>query len=129
MALSTPSTIALADPSLGFGKLQFNLDAAADGFATFRAVDQFGNVFDFANIALDGQGQNFFTLYSMDNQVAVSFSLLSTVAIQNISDLEQVRLGPTEITVAQVPEPGSLALLGVGMLGLAGLTRRRNAGR
>ena len=91
-------------------------------------MDQFGNVFNFANVALDGQGQNFFTLHSMDNQVAVSFSLLSTVAIQNISDLEQVRLGPAEI-VTQVPEPGSLALLGVGVLGVAGLTRRRNAGR
>lgn len=34
--------------------------------------------------------------------------------------------GPRE---TQIPEPGSLVLLGVGLLGLAGLTRRRDADR
>ncbi|WP_207541325.1 hypothetical protein, partial [Sabulicella rubraurantiaca] len=57
-------TIALDDTTQGFGKLQFNLIAEADGTANFTATDQFGNVFAFNNVALDGNGQNFFTLGS-----------------------------------------------------------------
>ena len=65
--------INFADPSLGFTRLIFNPDADVDGFANFQAVDQFGNVFNFNNIPLDGQGNNFFTLSSADGQVAVVF--------------------------------------------------------
>ena len=120
--------IQLADASLGFSKLQFNLDAIADGTADFQAVDQFGTVFDFNDIPLDGTGQNFFTLFSIDNQVAVSFSLTSTVQIQNISDLEQVRLGLAQRDRdVDVPEPTTLALLGSALLGFGILRRRKRA--
>jgi len=119
-------TINFADPSFGFTKLIFDLRADVDGTADFRAVDQFGNVSNFLDIALDGNGQNFFTLLATNGEIAVSFSLLSTDPTQNIEDLRQVRLGAVQIPQA-VPEPGSLAILGVGLLGIAGLVRRRKS--
>ena len=116
-------TINFADPSLGFTTLIFNPDATVDGTANFQAVDQFGNVFNFNNIALDGEGQNFFTLSSLDGQVAVSFSLISTTT--QLNDLAQVRLGPATIDGGgQVPEPTTLLLLGAGLFA-AGFARRR----
>jgi hypothetical protein len=114
--------IKLDDPSLGFTKLQFNIMAADDGTATFVGVDQFGTVFDFGAYAISGSGQNFFTLDSLDGQVAVSFTITSTVAMQNISELQQVRIGPT---VIETPEPMSMAVLGVGLLGLGMVRMRR----
>ena len=81
----------------------------ANATANFQAVDQFGNVTDFLNVALSGNGNNFFNLQASNGEIAVSFSLLSTNLPQSISRLQQVRLGAVQIPQA-VPEPGSLGL-------------------
>jgi len=124
--------ISMANTSMGFGKLQFNIDASANGSAIFQAVDQFGTIFDFGAYNLNGNGSNFFTLSSLDDQIAMNFSLLSTVGIQNIADLGQVRLDVSDITPPDsvpepdaVPEPASLILLGLGLAGLGVTARRR----
>lgn len=123
----------LADPTLGFSKVQFNIDAEADGFADITLRDQFGADFVFSNQALDGTGQNFFTGYSLDNQVIVKVTIDSNVGID---DLQQVRLGdPVDRDggpgpgpgpgPGAIPEPVTSALGMMGLVALSTTLRRR----
>ena len=123
----TDLSIELADPTLGFGKIQFNIDAAANGSATLSFWDQFGGLFS-GNYSLNKKGQNFFTAIAYDDQVIVRAKIDSSVALTAISDVQQIRLGTVPRTDGPPPtvaEPGTLSLVTLGLAMMAFAIRRR----
>lgn len=129
-------------PGYTFDEIIFNLDGFVDGTVSF--ANNLGDVSGLYD--LGGSGENFFTL-SGDDFEWVSFTAQATsydsingpgvniVQVpQNVVDVKQVRLNagdeidpcPTgDCDPTEVPEPGTMALFGTALIGLAALRRRR----
>lgn len=114
----------------GFGadSFVFNLNSVGrTGSVTISGMDQFGNTYTSTLQAL-GNGQNFFNLTTLDNQLIRQVSFTSTALL----DVRQIRFGDVQAIgggggggTGMVPEPGTWALMILGFGGAGAMIRRR----
>jgi hypothetical protein len=119
------------DDEIGFTHFVFNVHADVTGNIGISAIDNFGTLFDFGLQAASQNGQNYFTIGSLDDQFIKSVSI-SGSGITGIDELQQVRVDPATLPGGggggqgnEVPIPAAAWLFGSGLLGLAGVSRKR----
>jgi hypothetical protein len=123
--------------TIGFTHFVFNVHADVTGEIAVSAIDNFGTLFDFGLNEASENGQNYFTIGSLDDQFIKSVSISGT-GITGIDELQQVRVDPATLpgggggggggVTSVVPVPAAAWLFGSGLLGLAGVARRRANG-
>jgi hypothetical protein len=125
-------TLSMVDVDFGFTSAIFNLNAANSGNVTINvnwlSPSNAGNSTD--TFDLSGNGQNFFTITSIDQQVIQSIELTTTA---DVADIRQVRIGGRTVLPdgtpggdpgGEIPEPMTMSLLGGGLT-LIALFRRK----
>jgi hypothetical protein len=103
----------------------FNLSTLnnAAGSATITAYDNMGTLFG-ETFAIGG-GENFFTVYAVDDQRIASVNVVSTVPLENVA---QNRVGGAFVgDLEEIPEPGTYALVAAGIAALVYIRRRKVA--
>lgn len=121
------------DPTIGFTHFVFNVHATETGTINISALDNFGTLFDFGPTAASDNGQNFFTIGSLDDQYIKSVSI-SGIGITAIDELQQVRVDPATLPCPDceptpnvvVPVPAAAWLFSSGLIGLGAVARRRS---
>lgn len=108
----------IIDPMVNLGDLK------ADGGTADVSVTTNDGVFTHS-YAL-GSGNNFLTIFATDGESILSTSI-TMEGNGNFADLKQPRISGAALDASATPEPGTLALLGLGALPLAGRLRRRQA--
>jgi hypothetical protein len=115
-------------PGFTFTSLILNIDANAAGSVTFT-VNQLVGAPLVATFALGAAGENFFTITAINGQriTSVLFTTDVNMALTQVSDVAQIRIGGVAPIETPIPEPASMLLLGSGLIGLAsGIRKRRN---